>query len=170
MSGGAGLYEQIALWSQVFGSVAFIVVLVYLFRRFVAPAVLAAQERKNAELVAAEHRRDAAKEDVEKAKRELEVARNAVLGIRSRAAEDATRERERLIAQAKAEGEQLVRNAEGELERARAAARVAFRDDLLREALRIARESGATRIDEAKDRELVGGVLAAVAPEEARSA
>jgi F0F1-type ATP synthase membrane subunit b/b' len=162
MNGGSGLYEQVALWSQVLGSVAFLVVLVYLFRRFVAPAVVASQARKNAELLEIEQRRDAAKAEVEVARRALVGAQDDVRAIGERARIDAEREGGRMIAEAKSEGERLVRNAEGELERGRAAARVALRDELLEKALAIARQSAPRRIDEKKDRELVAGVLASI--------
>jgi F0F1-type ATP synthase membrane subunit b/b' len=162
MNEAGGLYEQIALWSQILGSLAFVAVLLYIFRRFVAPAVVASQARKNAELIEAEQRRDAAKADVEVAKRELEAAQHEVVAITQRAGVDGKRERERLIAEATSEGERLVRNAEGELARGREAARVALRDELLEKALTVAREAASQRIDERKDRELVEAVLASI--------
>jgi F0F1-type ATP synthase membrane subunit b/b' len=170
MSPAGGLYEQIALWSQVLGSIAFIVVVLYLFRRFVAPAVVASQARKNAELIEAEQRRDAAKGDVGVAQRELEAAQHEVAAILERAGVDGKRERERLIAEATSEGERLVRNAQGELARGREAARVALRDELLEKALTVARESAPRRIDAGKDYELVEAVLASIhTPETVRS-
>lgn len=162
MNAPGGLYEQIALWSQVLGALAFVVVLVYLSGRFVAPAVAASQERKNAELAEAQRRRDAAKEDIERARHELQSAQSDVRAIAERARLDGQRERERLSAEAKREGERLVRNAEGELSRARMAAREALRDELLEKALDVARQSAARRIDESKDRELVGAVMASI--------
>jgi F0F1-type ATP synthase membrane subunit b/b' len=162
MNQAGGLYEQIALWSQVLGALAFVVVLVYLFRRFVAPAVVASQARKNAELGEAEQRRDAAKADVEIAKGELETAQHDVRAIAERARFDGQRERERLLAEAQRDGARLVRNAEGELARGREAARVALRDELLEKALGFARESAPQRIDERKDHELVSAVMASI--------
>jgi F-type H+-transporting ATPase subunit b len=162
MNEAGGLYEQIALWSQILGSAAFVAVLVYVFRRFIAPAVTASQVRKNAELVESEQRRDAARADVDVAKGELETAQQEARGITERAVLDGKRERERLIAEAKSEGERLVRNAEGELARGREAAREALRDQLLERALTVARESAPRRIDERKDHELVEAVLAAI--------
>jgi F-type H+-transporting ATPase subunit b len=151
-------YQNLAIWSQILGSVAFIITLVYLFVRFVSPAVLASQERKNAELEEAERRRDAAKDVMAAAQRELEQADGDVRLIRERATSDAARERERIVADAKAEGERLVRNADGELGRARAAARDALRDELLAKALQIARDSAA-RIDERTNARIVGEVV-----------
>ena len=161
-NGTSAFYEHLAVWSQVLGSVAFIVVLVYLFKRFLVPAVGASQERKNAELVEAEHRRDAAKEDVAVARRELDAVEEEVKTLRVRAAVDARRERERILADATAEGKQLVSSAEGELDRGRAAACEAFRVALLDKALEIARRSAVEGIDAEKDRALVSGVMNAV--------
>jgi F-type H+-transporting ATPase subunit b len=152
-------YEQLAVWSQVLGSIAFLVVLVYLFRRFVAPAVAASKERKNAELAEAERRRDAARDLVAVAQHELAVADDDVQAIRERAARDAARERERIVEDAKGEGERLLRNADGELDRGRAAAQEILRDELLAKALEIAREAAA-KVDPATNERLVAGVVA----------
>ena len=162
MSGDVSFYEQLAVWSQVFGSVAFLAVLVYAFRRFLIPAVIASQERKNAELVDAERRRDAAKEDVVLAMRELDDVDEEVKALRMRAAVDARRERERILADATTEGKHLVASAAGELDRGRAAAREAFRVALLDKALRIAHQSAAEHIDADMDRGLVSGLMSAV--------
>jgi F0F1-type ATP synthase membrane subunit b/b' len=162
MNDAVGFYEQLAVWSQVLGSVAFIAVLVYVFQRFLIPAVVASQERKNAELIEAERRRDAAKEDVLVARRELDGVEEEVKALRVRAAVDARRERERILADATAEGKRLVSTAEGELDRGRFAAREAFRVALLDKALHIARRSAAEGIDAEKDRALVSGVMNAV--------
>jgi F0F1-type ATP synthase membrane subunit b/b' len=162
MNDAVGFYEQLAVWSQVLGSVAFIAVLVYVFQRFLIPAVIASQGRKNAELVEAEHRRDAAKQDVAIARRELDGVEEEVKTLRVRAAVDSRRERERILAGATAEGKQLVTVAEGELDRGRAAAREAFRVALLDKALHIARRSAVESIDAEKNRALVSGVMYAV--------
>ncbi len=156
------IYEKLAVWSQIFGSVAFMAVLVYLFERYLKPAVIAAQNQKNAELAEAERRRDAAKEEVQRAKREFETTDEEVKAIRERAVIDAHRDRMRILGDAKTEGERLLRVADGELDRSRAAARDAFRGELLDRAMNIARRSAAARIDVVTDRELVSGVLRAV--------
>jgi len=153
-----GFYEALATWSQVGGSIAFIIVLVYLFQRFVAPAVTASQARKNAELADAERRRDAAREDVNVAKAEREAAESAAAAIAERASRDAQRVQARIVADATAEGERLLRNAGGELDRARTAARDRVHDELLQRALSIAREA-ANKLDDAANARLVGGVL-----------
>ncbi|HEY0798782.1 MAG TPA: ATP synthase F0 subunit B [Candidatus Baltobacteraceae bacterium] len=157
-----GFYAQVAVWSDVLGSFAFLAVLVYLFNRFVSPAVVASQARKNAELSDAEQRRDAAKADVAAAQAELDAAKRDVQAITQRAQLDAHRERERILAEAKGDGERLVSNAEGELDRRRAGARVALRAELVEKALIQARASAAARIGANKDHELVEGVMAAI--------
>src|SRR5580704_11718982 len=43
-------YAQLAIWSQIAGSIAFIAVLVWLWIKFLTPAVVASRDRKNAEL------------------------------------------------------------------------------------------------------------------------
>jgi F-type H+-transporting ATPase subunit b len=151
-------YEGLAVWSQVAGSVAFLAVLVYLFNRLVRPAVAASQERKNAELAEAERRRDAAKELVLVARVELGSAGEDVRAIAARAERDAAHERARIIGDATSEGERLVRNAEGELGRARSAARDALREELVERALQIAREAAA-RVDAETNARVVGGLV-----------
>ena len=155
------LYEAIAVWSQVVGALVFIVVLVYLFARFVTPAIRGSQERKNAELAESERRRDEAKADLERARVEVAGADGDVAAIGERAQRDAVRERERLLAEAKAEGERVVRNAEGELARGRYAARARLRSELVEKAVAIAREAAA-RLDETADQRVIGGVLQAI--------
>jgi F0F1-type ATP synthase membrane subunit b/b' len=156
------VYEQLAVWSQVFGSVAFVAVLVYLFNRYMIPAIIASQERKNAELLEAERRRDAAKEDVLIARRELDDVEEEVKAVRMRSAVDSRKERERILADATSDGARLVQNAQGELLRGRAAARELFRVALLNNALRIARLKAEQHIDTIQDQRLVEGVMGAV--------
>ena len=151
-------YEQLARWSQVAGSAVFIAVLVYVFVRFIQPAIIAAQEHKNAELEDAVGRRDAAAEDVKVAERELETVSQYCEAIRERGERDARRERERIAAEAAGEGERIVRNAEGELERARAGAREMLRHELVAKAVEIAR-ANAARLDAEANRRLVANVV-----------
>ncbi len=163
----AAFYDQLAIWSQVAGSLAFIVVLVFLWVRFVAPAVLAAQERKNAELVESERRRDAAKENVERAQQALRGADDDVRAIAARAERDAKAESERIRSEAAAESERLLRVAGGELERRRAEARESLRDELIEKALAIARSSAAT-LDQATNERLIGETVGTIEREGAR--
>jgi F0F1-type ATP synthase membrane subunit b/b' len=136
-------YQQVATWSQILGAFAFLAVLVYLWNRFLTPAVLAAQIQKNAELAEAEKRRDAAKAQVAAAELELAKAGEDVGAIGARAVRDAGHLREKILAESKAEGERLLRNAEGELARGRLSARELLREELLTKALQMARESAA---------------------------
>jgi F0F1-type ATP synthase membrane subunit b/b' len=151
-------YESLAVGSQVAASVLFIVVLVYLWIRFLSPAVIRSQESKNAALVDAERGRDAAKERVEAAQRELERAAEDVRAITARANRDAASLRARIVAEAHAEGKRSLEHAAGELQRGRAAARDALRADLIARALEIAREA-ASQVDDATNRRLVAGAL-----------
>jgi F-type H+-transporting ATPase subunit b len=147
-------YEAIAVWSQVVASMLFIAVLAYLWIRFIAPAVLTAQVHRNAQLADAEQRRDAARSEAEAAQKELAAAATDAAAIAARAQADATRLHEHLIAEARAEGERLVKNAGGELDRSRLAARSEFRDALIAKALEIARGASAS-LDPATERKLV---------------
>lgn len=150
-----GFYEALATWSQVVASVLFIIALVVLWRRFVAPAVVASQERKNAELIESEARRDAARAETEVAQREITTAENDARAIRARAEADAKATHERILAEARGEGERLLRNADGELARGRAAARDELRDTLMAQAMAIARDA-AVHLDASENRRLVG--------------
>jgi len=50
-------FVQVALWSQVAGAVAFLVVVVVMFRKFLIPAVDANEKARNAQIAEAEARR-----------------------------------------------------------------------------------------------------------------
>jgi F0F1-type ATP synthase membrane subunit b/b' len=154
-------YEQVALWSQVLGAVAFLGIVVWGWFRFVTPAVIVARDQKNAELLEIERRRDAARADVEAARRELEDAGGEVVAIRARAERDAARLRERVVSDAALEGDRLVRNAEGELDRSRLAARDRLRDELLARALEIARDS-AKKLGDETNRRLMNEVVSSL--------
>jgi F0F1-type ATP synthase membrane subunit b/b' len=151
-------YEAIAAWSQIIGSILFMAALVWIWIKFIAPAVLASQARKNAELADAEARRDAALKDVEAAKADVASAATDAAAIAARAEGDATRLRERLVAEGRAEGERLIRNAGGELDRGRIAANDELRAELLDTALRIARGDAAS-LDAGTDKKLIAEVL-----------
>lgn len=150
----APFYEHVAFWSQLAGSFAFLACVVYLWVRFVSPAVIAQRDRKNAELFEAERRRDNLRADVEVAREEVAVAEAEADAIRARGERDAERLRAHLLAEAEAESERLVRNAEGELARGRMAARDLVRDELLNKAVEIAIAS-AKSLDASADRTLI---------------
>lgn len=154
-------YAQVALWSTVGGALAFIGCIMYGWIRFIAPAVIAAQERKNAELVEAEARRDALKAEVEVAKGELAVADADVVAIATRARRDAERLRQTIVDDARSEGKRLVRNAEGELDRSRLTAREALHHELLTLALQHAREAAAV-LEEPTQRRLIERTVASL--------
>jgi F-type H+-transporting ATPase subunit b len=152
-------YEGVATWSQVVASVLFIVVMVVLWVRLIAPAVVASQARKNAELAESEARRDAAREEIDAAQREVKAAEEQARSIVSRAQADAARITEKIVNDATAEGARLVANASGELDRSRSVANDELRATLLEKAIAIARGSAAG-LDTATDKRLVDETVA----------
>jgi len=154
-------YAQLAIWSDVLSAVLFLAFLVWLWVKFLTPAIIASRDRKNAELLQTERRRDEAKAEVQVAQRELETAGGDAAAIRARAEHDAALARERIISDAALEGDRLVRNAEGELDRGRLAARDRLREELVAKALEIARESAKSLGDET-DRRLMSGVISSL--------
>jgi F0F1-type ATP synthase membrane subunit b/b' len=155
-------YEAVALWSQVIASVLFVIVVVWVWMAFIRPAVIAAEAKKNADLLEGERKRNEAREEVSNAQRRLESATSEIAGVRERAQNDARRERDRILADARIEGERLVHNANGELARGRAAGREQYRDALLRDALELTFERAKNAIDEKSNFEIVRRVLDAV--------
>jgi len=154
-------YTQLAVWSQVAGSLVFIVFVIWIWNKYITPAVLASRDRKNAELAEAEKRRDAAADEVQLAQRELTNSASEVETIRARAVADAQAYRARLLVEAETEGQRVVRNAGGELARGRMAARETLREELVAKALEIARNS-ARDLDADTNRRLVGEVVASL--------
>jgi F-type H+-transporting ATPase subunit b len=155
-------YEAIAVWSEVVASVLFIAAMIWIFRKYIAPAVTKAEAQKNAELVEAERRRNEAREQVSISQRNLEAAKTEVTAILARAASDAQRERDRILADARVDGERLINNADGELTRGRAAGRESYRDALLQDALRLAGEKAAREVDGRADTDIINRVLGAI--------
>jgi F0F1-type ATP synthase membrane subunit b/b' len=156
-------YEKLAVGSQIVAAILFIIVLVYLWQRFLAPAVVASQARKNAELLEAEASRDAAKAEIGVAQNEAAAADADVRAITERGRAEAERTRERILNDGRAESERTLRNADGELERGRAAARERLRDDLLQKAIAIARRAAAD-VDDTTNRRLVSEAVDRVDP------
>lgn len=148
-------FEQVALWSQVAGAVAFLLVLVLLFRKYLIPAVAANQVARNAEITAAEARLARMKSDASKARAEVEAADRDATEIRSRIPQVVARERDHALAEANAEGDRLIRNAEGELERGRLIARDRLRVEFIEKALGRARTDAVGRVDDALNAMLV---------------
>lgn len=156
---GNNLFEQVALWSQVAGAIAFLVVVILLFRKYLMPAVKANQDARNAEIAEAEARCERLKAERAKAREDLSKAERDAAEIRQRVVMVEKREREKLLADTKHEGERLVSNAQGELARARMAATDRLRIELIEKALRKARVEAAVRVDDATNARLVESVL-----------
>ncbi|BDE08161.1 hypothetical protein WPS_34370 [Vulcanimicrobium alpinum] len=155
--------ELLAQWSQIVGAIVFVVVMVWLWNKYLAPGVKSYQAAKNAELAEAEARRERLRADVADARGEVERAESEAKEIRTRAERMATREREAAIAAAHAEAERIVRNADGELARARLAARDRLRVELIEKALRKARSEASGRVDAATNERLVQRTVADLA-------
>jgi F0F1-type ATP synthase membrane subunit b/b' len=155
MSTQDAFFETVALWSQVAGAVAFLVVLILLFRKYLIPAVVANEQARNAEIVDAEKRLARMRADAAKARVEVEVADRDAAEIRGRVGRVAEREREHALAEANTEGDRLLRNAEGELGRARLVARDRLRVEFIEKALAQARAEAPARVDAAVNGALV---------------
>ena len=155
-------YEQIAVWSQVISAMLFMAVLVWMWFKFIQPAVLAAQETHNKQIAEAERHRDEAKASLDALRQEIEGAKRDATLIASRANDQAVREREATIAEAREAGERQLRGAQGELDRARAAAREAFRAELLDRALLAARKEASARVDSGVNAKLVDGFVSSL--------
>jgi F-type H+-transporting ATPase subunit b len=152
-------YEMLARWSQILGALAFIAVLIYLFRKFLTPAVAAAEVSKNAEIEDMERSRVVAQADLDAAKRETADTDARAASIRERGSHDAASERERILAEARADGERSLVNAEGELVRGRVSANERLRTRILERALEIAREGAAKRVDAATNDRIIASVI-----------
>ncbi len=152
-------YQAIAEWSQVVSSLLFMGVLVWLWIKFIQPAVLAAQVAQNAKIAETERHRDEAKAALESLQHEIEAAQNDALAIKGRVAAQIAGEREAVLREAREAGERALRDAQAELPRARAAARDQLRDELIEKALTEAREIASRRVDASADRKLAGSFV-----------
>lgn len=147
--------QLLAMWSQIVGAIIFLLVAIWIWNKYIAPAVKAYQASKNAELAEAEARRERLRADLAAARAEVERAEADAKEIRARALADAKREHEHLLLLAGADAERIGRNAEGELERARIAARDRLRIELIDKALAKARLEAPARVDPATNERLV---------------
>ena len=161
-------YEAVAIWSRIIGTVAVLALLWYVFARFIAPAILQAQEAKNEEIARAEQRRDAAKAEITAAEAEVSQAEHDAQAIAERAEAEARREHEHAVTQLREAGERAVRSAEGELSRARENARAALRIELVEKALDAARRDAEKRVDPAYNTRLIGTFVTQLEKEEPR--
>ncbi len=155
MSAEDAFFETVALWSQVAGAVAFLLVLILLFRKYLIPAVKANEQARNAEIVDAERRLARMREGCAKARAEVETADRDAAEILGRIERVAARDREHALAEATAEGDRLVRNAGGELARARLVARDRLRIEFIEKALARARAEAPARVDAGLNGKLV---------------
>jgi len=140
-------YDAIAFWSQIAGFVLFAVSLVWAAAKWITPAISSAQRASNERIALAERHRDEMLGALESLRSEIDGAKRDAQTILERAKERAQHERSAIVAEAREAGERMVHNAQGELERARNAARERMREDLAAKALEIARESAAQRVD-----------------------
>jgi F0F1-type ATP synthase membrane subunit b/b' len=148
-------FETIAQYSEIIGGFAFLIVAIWLFRKFVLPAVRAGEISRNSDLVNTEHRREELREEVAEARGEVEAADRDVQAILARAETDARHERETIVADARREGLRLVHNARGELDRGRIAGRDKLRIEFIEQALNRARALAAAELSPADDTKLV---------------
>ncbi|HET9031206.1 MAG TPA: hypothetical protein VFN49_13620 [Candidatus Aquilonibacter sp.] len=155
-------YEQIAKWSDIISAILFLAVMVWLWMKYIAPAVLSAQENQNRQLAEAERHRDEAKAAIDLLRQEIEGAKRDAQLIAERAASQAQHEAEAMIADAKAAGDRALRNAHGELDRARAAGREQFREELAAKALELARREAEARVDANTNARLVDRFVASL--------
>jgi F0F1-type ATP synthase membrane subunit b/b' len=148
-------YVQVAIWSQVVSAVLFMGVLIWLWFKYIQPAILAAQERYNKQIAEAERHRDEAKAMLELLRSDIEGARHDAGLIEARVDAQAARESEAIVAETREAGERSVRGAQGEFARSLASARDRLRVELLDKALQQARAEASRRVDAALDAQLV---------------
>lgn len=152
-------YTQIAAWSQVASAVLFVAAMVWIWVKFIQPAVISAQENANALISEGERHRDEAKAQLAALSGEAENARRDAQTIKQRVDAQAQAEREAILRECREAGERALRNAQGELERSRAAARQKLRDEILDQALEAARIRAAEHVDAGVNGRIVGAFL-----------
>ncbi|MEO6912833.1 MAG: hypothetical protein ABI182_02275 [Candidatus Baltobacteraceae bacterium] len=148
-------YESIAVWSQVISAVVFMAALVWIWVKFIQPAIIAAEAAHNKQIAETERHRDELKATVDMLQTEITIAQNDAESIKQRGAEQVVRERNEALTQARGEGERAVANARGELDRGRVAARAKMRTELLDKALNLAKVDAAKRVDASMNARLV---------------
>ncbi len=148
-------YETIAQWSEIIGGFAFLIVAIWLFRKFVLPAVRQGEISRNSDLVNTEQRREELREEVAEARAEVEAADRDVQAILARAETDARHEHDTILADSRREGLRLVHTARGELDRGRIAGRDKLRIEFIEQALNRARALAAQQLSDAGNAKLV---------------
>ncbi len=149
------LYLAIAVWSQVASSILFIAALAFIWFRWLMPVLMSAQERSNRQIAEAERHRDEVKGALGALHEEIESAHRDAELIAQRAELHARREGESMRSEATEAGERALRDAEGELGRAREVARQRLRDDLVARALAVARGDATARVGPTLDSRLI---------------
>jgi F-type H+-transporting ATPase subunit b len=162
--------EALAQYSQWVGALVFLIVLIWGFRKFLLPALSTYEQNKNAEIADTEARREKMKADVSAARGEVETASRDAQVMEERAVSDAATERAQIIEAAHEDAARIIRNAEGELGRARLAARAELREELVSKALAAARRTAAARVDTKVNAKLVGDAIDTVVREHAEAA
>jgi len=160
--------EALATYSQWAGAPAFLIVIIWLFGKFVAPGVAAYEASRNADLANTEARRQKLNAEVSAARAGIEAADRDAAAIVARAKEFAESEAAGVLAEAQADAARVVRNGEGELGRSRLAARARLRDELVELALKEARAAAAARVDPAANSRLVSGTVDTLVRDAAR--
>ncbi len=153
------LYVHIALWSQVVAAVLFICFLVWIWVKYLQPAILAAQERQNKQIAEAERHRDEAKAMLDLLRTQITGAEHDAEAIKQRAVAQAKREYDASVAEATEAGERALANAKGELGRARVSARDNLRHEILDRALLQAHQDAERRVDAQTNARLVNEFL-----------
>jgi F0F1-type ATP synthase membrane subunit b/b' len=153
------LYLEISVWSQVVSSIVFIGVLVYAWQRWLMPVFLAAQTRSNQQIAEAERHRSEAKAALDLLREEIHTASHDAELIAQRAQRQAEHERQAAIAEANEAGKRVLEDANKELQRARAAAVLNLRAELVAQALRVAREDATLRVGAAVDARVIEGFI-----------
>jgi F0F1-type ATP synthase membrane subunit b/b' len=151
--------ETLAQASQIAGAVIFVIVMIVIWNKYIAPGVKSYQAAKNAELAEAEARRERMRADITAARSDLEAAGSDAQMIRERIEAAAARDRAKTLAEAQAEAERIVHNAQGELERARMAARDRLRIEFIEKALAKARADAPRRVTDTVNEQLVNATV-----------
>lgn len=155
-------YDEIAKWSQVISALVFYAVLVWMWFKFLAPALKTAQTNQNKVISEAERHRDEAKNALETLRGEIEGARHDAKLIRARADEQARDEASAIVTEARTAGDRALRNAQGEITRARAEGRDALRAAFAEKALELARQDAQRRVDGSMNVQLVNAFTASL--------
>jgi len=148
--------------SRIICTLVFFGAVFWLFVKYLRPALVAAQKARNELISGAERRRDHARARVEEAQLDLAGAERDAIAIFGRAEEQARHERTRILADAEDTGKRLVRNAEGELDRARYSARRSLHTEFVDKALDKARADASRAVDESVNSRLVDAFATAL--------